>query len=64
MDIAKAIIDYISQLTTETLVVGSASRNGFFKELHRWKLEEEQKLEDARLAEEAALVLAEKEKEK
>ncbi|KAF3437275.1 hypothetical protein FNV43_RR20028 [Rhamnella rubrinervis] len=33
-------------------------------ELHRWKLEEEQKLEEARLAEEAALALAEKEKAK
>ncbi|KAL5538649.1 hypothetical protein UlMin_043608 [Ulmus minor] len=33
-------------------------------ELHRWKLEEEQKLEEARLAEEAALALAEKEKVK
>lgn len=33
-------------------------------ELHRWKLEEQQKLEEARLAEEAALALAEKEKAK
>lgn len=33
-------------------------------ELHRWKLEEEQKLEEARLSEEAALALAEKEKAK
>ncbi|KAM3235817.1 U-box domain-containing protein 34 [Capsicum annuum] len=33
-------------------------------ELHRWKVEEEQKLEDARLAEEAALAIAEKEKAK
>ncbi|XP_062110945.1 U-box domain-containing protein 35-like [Humulus lupulus] len=32
------------------------------KELHHWRLEEEQKLEEARLAEEAALALAEKEK--
>ncbi|EXC12822.1 U-box domain-containing protein 35 [Morus notabilis] len=33
-------------------------------ELHRWKLEEEQRLEEAQLAEEAALALAEKEKAK
>ncbi|KAJ7949806.1 Protein kinase domain [Quillaja saponaria] len=33
-------------------------------ELHRWKLEEQKKLEEARLAEEAALALAEKEKAK
>ena len=33
-------------------------------ELHRWKMEEEQKLEEARMAEEAALALAEKEKAK
>lgn len=33
-------------------------------ELHRWKMEEEQKIEEARLAEEAALALAEKEKAK
>ncbi|KAI3443464.1 hypothetical protein Pfo_000129 [Paulownia fortunei] len=33
-------------------------------ELHRWKLEEQQRLEEARLAEEAALAIAEKEKEK
>ncbi|XVE98907.1 hypothetical protein REPUB_Repub03eG0149100 [Reevesia pubescens] len=32
------------------------------KELHGWKLQEEQKIEEARLAEEAALSLAEKEK--
>lgn len=32
------------------------------RELHRWKMEEEQRLEDARLAEEAALAIAEKEK--
>ncbi|GAY37313.1 hypothetical protein CUMW_028120 [Citrus unshiu] len=34
------------------------------RELHRWKLEEKQKLEDARMAEEAALALAEKERAK
>ncbi|XP_022847253.1 U-box domain-containing protein 35-like isoform X2 [Olea europaea var. sylvestris] len=33
-------------------------------ELHRWKAEEQQRLEKARLAEEAALVIAEKEKAK
>lgn len=33
-------------------------------ELHRWKVEEEQRLEEARLAEEAALAIAEKEKAK
>lgn len=33
-------------------------------ELHRWKLEEEQKLEEAQMSEEAALALAEKEKTK
>ncbi|KAF6167354.1 hypothetical protein GIB67_043215 [Kingdonia uniflora] len=33
-------------------------------ELHRWKMEEEQKLEDAKLAEEAALAIAAKEKAK
>ncbi|KAL2553879.1 Protein kinase protein with adenine nucleotide alpha hydrolase-like domain [Forsythia ovata] len=33
-------------------------------ELHRWKLEEQQRLEEARLAEEAALAIAEKEKAK
>lgn len=33
-------------------------------ELHRWKLEEEQKLEEAQMSEEAALALAEKEKAK
>lgn len=33
-------------------------------ELHRWKLEEEQRLQEARLAEEAALAIAEKEKAK
>ncbi|CAA0818718.1 Protein kinase protein with adenine nucleotide alpha hydrolases-like domain [Striga hermonthica] len=33
-------------------------------ELHRWKVEEQQKLEEARMAEEAALLIAEKEKEK
>lgn len=32
------------------------------KELHHWRIEEEQKLEESRLAEEAALALAEKEK--
>ncbi|KAL3498209.1 hypothetical protein ACH5RR_040941, partial [Cinchona calisaya] len=31
-------------------------------ELHRWKMEEQQRLEEARLAEEAALALAEREK--
>ncbi|XP_040996225.1 U-box domain-containing protein 35-like [Juglans microcarpa x Juglans regia] len=34
------------------------------RELHLWKLEEEQRLEEARLAEEAALAVAEKEKAK
>ncbi|KAK6272866.1 hypothetical protein POUND7_009949 [Theobroma cacao] len=34
------------------------------KELHSWKLQEEQKIEEARLSEEAALSLAEKEKAK
>ncbi|KAK2646203.1 hypothetical protein Ddye_021398 [Dipteronia dyeriana] len=34
------------------------------KELHRWKLEEGQRLEEARIAEEAALALAEREKAK
>ncbi|XWS52331.1 hypothetical protein CRYUN_Cryun11dG0058600 [Craigia yunnanensis] len=34
------------------------------KELHSWKLQEEQKIEEARLAEEAAMSLAEKEKAK
>ncbi|XP_073150184.1 U-box domain-containing protein 35-like [Henckelia pumila] len=33
-------------------------------ELHRWKVEEEQKLEEARHAEEAALAIAEREKQK
>ncbi|GFP79419.1 U-box domain-containing protein 35 [Phtheirospermum japonicum] len=33
-------------------------------ELHRWKVEEQQRLEEARLAEEAALAIAAKEKEK
>ncbi|KZV27856.1 U-box domain-containing protein 35-like [Dorcoceras hygrometricum] len=33
-------------------------------ELHRWKVEEEQKLEEARQAEEAALAIAEREKQK
>ncbi|XP_042000969.1 U-box domain-containing protein 52-like isoform X2 [Salvia splendens] len=33
-------------------------------ELHRWKIEEEQRLEEARQAEEAALAIAEKEKQK
>ena len=33
-------------------------------ELQRWKLEEQKKLEEARIAEEAALALADKEKEK
>lgn len=33
-------------------------------ELHRWKIEEEQRMEEARLAEEAALAIAEKEKAK
>ncbi|CAL9164409.1 unnamed protein product, partial [Musa hybrid cultivar] len=33
-------------------------------ELHRWKMEEQQRLEEARLAEEAALILADKEKAK
>ncbi|KAI5659192.1 hypothetical protein M9H77_27985 [Catharanthus roseus] len=33
-------------------------------ELHRWKVEEQQKLEEAKLAEEAALAIAEKEKAK
>ncbi|XP_027082283.1 U-box domain-containing protein 35-like [Coffea arabica] len=33
-------------------------------ELHRWKMEEQQRLEEARLAEETALALAEKEKTK
>ncbi|CAK9140594.1 unnamed protein product [Ilex paraguariensis] len=34
------------------------------RELQRWKMEEQQRLEEARLAEEAALALAEKEKAK
>ncbi|XP_068638498.1 U-box domain-containing protein 52-like [Aristolochia californica] len=34
------------------------------RELHRWKIEEEQRLEEARMAEEAALAIAEKEKAK
>ncbi|CAK7354368.1 unnamed protein product [Dovyalis caffra] len=34
------------------------------RELQRWKMEEEQRLEEARLAEEAALAIAEKEKAK
>ncbi|KAG9449324.1 hypothetical protein H6P81_009289 [Aristolochia fimbriata] len=34
------------------------------QELHRWKIEEEQRLEEARFAEEAALAIAEKEKAK
>lgn len=34
------------------------------RELHRWKLEKQQRLEEARLAEEAALALVEKEKAK
>lgn len=33
-------------------------------ELHRWKMEEQRRLEEARLAEEAALILADKEKAK
>ncbi|XP_068642594.1 U-box domain-containing protein 35-like [Aristolochia californica] len=34
------------------------------RELHRWKIEEEHRLEEARMAEEAALAIAEKEKAK
>ncbi|CAN0839069.1 U-box domain-containing protein 52 [Linum grandiflorum] len=34
------------------------------RELHRWRIEEEQKLEEARMSEEAALALVEKEKAK
>ncbi|MQL85607.1 hypothetical protein Taro_018129, partial [Colocasia esculenta] len=34
------------------------------RQLHRWKKEEEQRLEEARLSEEAALAIVEKEKEK
>ncbi|KAK9281671.1 hypothetical protein L1049_004575 [Liquidambar formosana] len=55
----KQTMDMYSTACREALTAKQKAR-----ELHRWKLEEEQKLEDARLAEEAALALAEKEKAK
>ncbi|XP_018725475.1 U-box domain-containing protein 52 [Eucalyptus grandis] len=55
----KQTIDMYSTACKEALTAKQKAR-----ELHRWKLEEEQRLEEARLAEEAALALAEKEKAK
>ncbi|KAF4353889.1 hypothetical protein F8388_007415 [Cannabis sativa] len=55
----KQTMDMYSTACKEAL-----SANKKAHELHRWKMEEEQKLEEARLAEEAALALAEKEKAK
>ncbi|PON41119.1 Phosphorylase kinase, gamma catalytic subunit [Parasponia andersonii] len=55
----KQTMDMYSTACKEAL---SANKKAI--ELHRWKMEEEQKLEEARLAEEAALALAEKEKAK
>lgn len=55
----KQTIDMYSTACKEALTAKQKAR-----ELHRWKLEEEQRLGEARLAEEAALALAEKEKAK
>ncbi|KAL6013083.1 hypothetical protein ACLOJK_003573 [Asimina triloba] len=55
----KQTMDMYSAACREALSAKQKAR-----ELHRWKIEEEQKLEEARLAEEAALAIAEKEKMK
>ncbi|KAF8033634.1 hypothetical protein BT93_C0037 [Corymbia citriodora subsp. variegata] len=55
----KQTIDMYSTACKEALTAKQKAR-----ELHHWKMEEEQRLEEARLAEEAALALAEKEKQK
>ncbi|XP_030535781.1 U-box domain-containing protein 35 isoform X2 [Rhodamnia argentea] len=52
-------IDMYSTACKEALTAKQKAR-----ELHRWKMDEEQRLEEARLAEEAALAIAEKEKAK
>ncbi|KAF8392767.1 hypothetical protein HHK36_021004 [Tetracentron sinense] len=53
----KQTMDMYSTACKEALTAKQKAR-----ELHRWKMEEEQRLEEARLAEEAALAIAEKEK--
>ncbi|XP_058068614.1 U-box domain-containing protein 52-like [Magnolia sinica] len=55
----KQTMDMYSTACKEALTAKQKAR-----ELHRWKMEEEQKLEEARMAEEAALAIAEKEKAK
>ncbi|XP_010252203.1 PREDICTED: U-box domain-containing protein 35-like isoform X2 [Nelumbo nucifera] len=55
----KQTMDMYSTACKEALTAKQKAR-----ELHRWKMEEERRLEEARLAEEAALAIAEKEKAK
>ncbi|XP_034682438.1 U-box domain-containing protein 52 isoform X1 [Vitis riparia] len=55
----KQTMDMYSTACKEALTAKQKAR-----ELQRWKLEEEQRLEEARLAEEAALAIAEREKAK
>ncbi|KAJ4964120.1 hypothetical protein NE237_024059 [Protea cynaroides] len=55
----KQTMDMYSTACKEALTAKQKAR-----ELHRWKMEEEQKFEEARMAEEAALAIAEKEKAK
>ncbi|KAL3825533.1 hypothetical protein ACJIZ3_021562 [Penstemon smallii] len=55
----KQTMDMYSSACKEAL---TAKQKAF--ELHRWKVEEQQRLEEARLAEETALAIAEREKER
>ncbi|KAK4793725.1 hypothetical protein SAY86_024160 [Trapa natans] len=55
----KQTIDMYSTACKEALTAKETAM-----ELHRWKMQEEQRLEEARMAEEAALELAEREKAK
>ncbi|XP_019054017.1 PREDICTED: U-box domain-containing protein 35-like [Nelumbo nucifera] len=55
----KQTMDMYSTACKEALTAKQKAR-----ELHRWKMEEEQRLEEARMAEEAALAIAEREKAK
>ncbi|XP_043712074.1 U-box domain-containing protein 35 isoform X2 [Telopea speciosissima] len=55
----KQTMDMYSTACKEALTAKQKARD-----LHRWKMEEEQKFEEARMAEEAALAIAEREKAK
>ncbi|KAI9191447.1 hypothetical protein LWI28_008575 [Acer negundo] len=64
IDISSSQYEFSSSSQDNGSMAPASTSQSITKELHRWKLEEGQRLEEARIAEEAALALAEREKAK